>query len=79
MEASSPCWFSRQMTTTFTGRTRAETKRKALAYWVDNHDSLGLTMREFFDRCALSADGTAIVFQSPERQKSFGLRLFARG
>ena len=53
------------MTTTFTGRTRAETKRKALAYWVDNQESLGLTMREFFDRCSLSADGTMIVFLMP--------------
>ena len=30
------------MTTTFTGRTRAETKRKALTFWVDNREKLDL-------------------------------------
>lgn len=66
------------MTTTFTGRTRAETKRKALAYWVDNRDTLGLSMREFFDRCSLSVDGTMIVFLQPVKAVSAGARLFAR-
>jgi hypothetical protein len=55
------------MTTTFTGRTRAETKRKALAYWVDNRESLGMSMRDFFERCSISADGTSIVFHPISR------------
>lgn len=66
------------MATTFTGRTRAETKRKALAYWVDNRDALRLNMREFFDRCSLSTDGTVIVFLHPVKAPSAGVRLFAR-
>lgn len=67
------------MTTTFTGRNRAETKRKALAYWVDNRDTLRLSMREFFDRCSLSADGTAMVFhhRAGARPRS-PIRLLAR-
>lgn len=65
------------MTTTFTGRTRAETKRKALAYWVDNRDSLRMNMREFFEHCAISADGTSIVFHPVRREprRSFFSRL----
>lgn len=66
------------MTTTFTARTRAETKRKALAYWVDNRETLGLTMREFFERCAISSDGTAIVFQPVVATGTQGFRFFAR-
>lgn len=66
------------MTTTFTGRTRAETKRKALAYWVDNRDTLGLSMREFFDRCSISADGTMIVFLQPMKPLSHARGLLAR-
>lgn len=66
------------MTTTFTGRTRAETKRKALSYWVDNREKLALSMREFFERCSLSADGTAIVFHPVERTTAARFPLLAR-
>ena len=54
------------MTTVFTARTRAETKRKALAFWVENRERLGLSMREFFDACTISPDGTSIAFQMPQ-------------
>ena len=66
------------MTTLFSGRSRAETKRKALLYWANNRETLRLTMREFFERCSLSPDGTAIVFhhQAPEAKPL--PRLFAR-
>ena len=65
------------MKTTFNGRTRAETKRKALAFWAHNRDALGLGMREFFERCSISADGTTIVFSPPARESS-PLRFLAR-
>ena len=54
------------MTTVFTGRTRAETKRKALAFWVENREPLRLSMTEFFDACTISPDGTSIAFQKPQ-------------
>lgn len=65
------------MKTTFSGRTRAETKRKALAYWAHNRETLGMNMREFFEHCSISADGTAIVFQPLSRApiRSFFSRL----
>ena len=62
----------------FTGRSRAETKRKALAYWVDNQHTLGLGMRAFFERCALSADGTTLVFRHETAKPSPGRGLLAR-
>ena len=56
------------MTIRFTGRTRAETKRKALGYWVDNQDRLQISMRDFLARCTMSPDGTTIVFASEQPQ-----------
>jgi len=52
----------------FTGRTRAETKRRALDYWVANQDKLGIPMRDFLARCAMSPDGTLIVFRQGEAE-----------
>lgn len=65
------------MKTTFNGRTRAETKRKALAFWAHNRETLGLNMREFFERCSISTDGTTIVF-SPPRRESKPMRFLSR-
>ena len=46
----------------FLGRTRADTKRKALDFWVSNQRQLDLTLREFFERCRISQDGKRITF-----------------
>lgn len=66
------------MTTIFSGRTRAETKRKALTYWANNRETLGLSMREFFDRCSLSPDGTMIVFHQKQQRASLPAGLLQR-
>ena len=47
---------------TFTGRTRSDTKRKALNYWYMNQTSLAMTIREFSARLVLLPDGKSIVF-----------------
>ena len=62
------------MTIRFTGRTRAETKRNALRYWVDNQDRLRLTMAQFLARCTMSPDGTTIVFAEEQPQPVRWLR-----
>ena len=70
------------MTIRFTGRTRAETKRKALGYWVNNQDRLRISMKEFVQRCAMSAEGTTIVFneevQKEKRPLWLRLRVLSR-
>jgi hypothetical protein len=44
-------------------------KRKALDYWVQNRAALNLSLRDFFRRCRLSADGRAITFSSESTPK----------
>lgn len=46
----------------FTGRDRTHSKRKALDFWFQNRDRLGMTLRHFFARCRLSPDGRTITF-----------------
>lgn len=49
----------------FEGRSRTETKRKALAYWIDHQDRLRLSLREFLGGCAATPDGLVISFRMP--------------
>jgi hypothetical protein len=46
----------------FSGRDRAHAKRKALNYWYQHRDELGMTLRDFFLRCRLSSDQRTITF-----------------
>lgn len=47
----------------FCGRDREEARREARRYWEDNRDSLGLSLREFCDRCvSIGRHGEMIVF-----------------
>jgi hypothetical protein len=62
----------------FNGRNRAETKRKALAWWVANRDELKLSIAEFLGACSITADGTAMTFKKPEEKKESAFRLFAK-
>ena len=49
---------------TFQGRDRATTKRKALAWWVENRSRLGIDMTGFLTRCTITPDGTIITFRA---------------
>jgi hypothetical protein len=53
----------------FTGRTTQEAKRRALGYWYQNHDRLGLSLAQFFAACrsAQTATQVVIVFVPAER------------
>jgi hypothetical protein len=46
----------------FSGRDRVHAKRKALDYWYNNRDVLGLSVMDFFRRCRLSPDERTITF-----------------
>lgn len=35
----------------FQGRTPQEAKRRALNYWYQHHDALGLSLAQFFAQC----------------------------
>lgn len=48
----------------FTGRSRAEAKRKALNYWFVHKAALGMDVREFSARCRLLEDDRTIVLYS---------------
>ena len=48
---------------TFCGRDRTHAKRKALDFWYQNRDRLGMTLRDFFQRCRLSSDERTIIFR----------------
>jgi hypothetical protein len=50
----------------FSGRDRVHVKRKALDYWYQNRQSLGLNLCAFLCRCTLSGDGRTITFTAPE-------------
>lgn len=47
---------------TFEGRDRAHVKRKALHYWATNAGRLGLSLRQFLERCRMDGDQRRIVF-----------------
>lgn len=61
------------MTIRFNGRTRADAKRRALAYWVANQERLQMTFKDFLSACTMTPDGTTIVFaravQQPRRER----------
>lgn len=49
----------------FQGRSAQEAKRRALNYWYQNHEVLGLSLARFFAQCRGSqsaAGSTMIVF-----------------
>lgn len=41
----------------FSGLSARVAKRRALQYWYNNRDSLGLSLNEFFGRCRLRTTG----------------------
>lgn len=49
----------------FKGRTRADSKRRALAYWFAHQSNLHLDVRGFFQCCRLLPDGRTIVYYGP--------------
>ena len=64
----------------FEGRSRAEAKRTALTFWIENQDSLSMSLREFLEACRTSGEGTEILFCKPAPSR-FGekfLRAFLR-
>ena len=46
----------------FSGRDRADVKRKALDYWYHNRHLLNLDLKDFLGRCRVSADERTITF-----------------
>jgi hypothetical protein len=46
----------------FSGRERADVKRKALDFWYHNRAALNLTMRDFSPVAASRPDGRSITF-----------------
>lgn len=47
----------------FRGRDREEARREARRYWEENRDNLGLSLREFCDRCvSIGRNGDIILF-----------------
>jgi len=57
------------ITREFRGMSARVAKRRALQYWYQNRDTLGLSMTEFFGRCRLcsSGDSTRITFYAHGR------------
>ena len=49
----------------FKGRTRADSKRRALAWWYTHQSHLGVDVRAFFNCCRLLVDGRTIVYHPP--------------
>ncbi len=43
----------------FSGLSPRVAKRRALQYWYNNRDSLGLSLSEFFGRCRVRSAGRA--------------------
>ena len=41
----------------FKARSPRLAKRRALAYWYQNQSNLGLSMRQFFERCRIREEG----------------------
>jgi hypothetical protein len=48
----------------FQGRTAQEAKRRALSYWYQHHQSLGMSLAQFFAQCrgSQAAAGAMITF-----------------
>ena len=46
----------------FSGHDRLQVRRKALDYWYQHRNELGLNLRAFLERCLLSGDGRTIIF-----------------
>ena len=47
----------------FSGRDLVDVKRKALDYWYQNRERLGLSLCGFLLRCTMSGDGKSITFE----------------
>jgi hypothetical protein len=47
----------------FSGRDRVDVKRRALDYWYQNRERLGLSLCRFLLQCKMSGDGRTIVFE----------------
>jgi len=47
------------VTREFSGLTAHVAKRRALNYWYQNRDDLGMSLSEFFGRCRVSTHGRA--------------------
>lgn len=43
----------------FSGLSARVAKRRALQYWYNNREALGLSMAEFFGRCRVRSSGAA--------------------
>jgi hypothetical protein len=53
----------------FCGRDREDARREARRYWEENRDMLGLSLREFCDRCvSIGRHGETIVFVDRDLQ-----------
>ena len=50
----------------FSARDRSRAKQEALRYWVAHRDELGITLREFNQRCVMLGDGTTILLLRPQ-------------
>ncbi len=48
----------------FSGRNRAQVKKKALEYWFNNRDRLRLSLNDFVSRCRMSPDERTITFSA---------------
>lgn len=64
--ALEPVRPSRNGPVSFTGRTIADAKRKALNYWYVHHATLKLGIKEFSACLSLQPDGHTITF-TPRR------------
>jgi hypothetical protein len=51
----------------FSGRDRAQVRRKALDYWYHNREYLKLDLKDFLTRCKLSPDERTIIFVAAPR------------
>ncbi|HEY3352705.1 MAG TPA: hypothetical protein VGQ83_05620 [Polyangia bacterium] len=56
----------------FNGLDLAHARRKALDFWYNNRQTLGLTLRDFFAQCRLR-DRTTIVFAPLARTATGGM------
>jgi hypothetical protein len=54
----------------FTGSDLAQARRKALDFWYNNREHLGLSLRDFFALCRMRDEGRTIVFLAHVSQAS---------
>ena len=51
----------------FCGRNAQEAKRRALSYWYQHHEQLGLSLAQFFAQCRSSAQpGSSVITFYPQ-------------